>query len=340
MAAIPSLRTLDALTASGRARLKLARALHEPLLHALEILSEALANGRTLFVFGNDALLAEAALVGAAFARFRVETSALPRAARGEAGDVALILTTGDDHDAVAKLASAERDRRVATIIITDPAGARLRTVCDACLPVPGNDDSRPCDLRIGIALALGEGVRSAPNLADEVGSSSSDPAPEKELGLEVLCSLRETWREQGKVVVWTNGCFDLLHPGHLASFRAARSFGDVLVVGVNADASIQRAKGPGRPVFPLSHRVAMLSALEDVDYVLPFEEPTPAEVLARLRPDVHCKGRDYATPGATLPEREIVERYGGRIEFLDLVPGVSSSEWVRRIQSLPPAAK
>ena len=112
-----------------------------------------------------------------------------------------------------------------------------------------------------------------------------------------------------------------------------ARAHGDVLVVGVNDDDYVRRTKGEGRPIHVLDQRVALLSALEMVDYVLPFSEPTPAVVLERLRPDVHCKGMEYAPPnGAPIPEADVVRAYGGRIEFLPLVDGLSTTSIARRL--------
>jgi rfaE bifunctional protein nucleotidyltransferase chain/domain len=130
-----------------------------------------------------------------------------------------------------------------------------------------------------------------------------------------------------------TNGCFDLLHVGHVRNLRAARAFGDVLVVGVNDDASVRRLKGAGRPIVPAVERAELLAALWCVDAVVLFGEDTPMAALERLRPEVHCKGADYAPPaGKPIPEAAVVAAYGGRIEFLPLVPGISTSELARRI--------
>lgn len=147
------------------------------------------------------------------------------------------------------------------------------------------------------------------------------------------LLAVREAHRQAGQVVVWTNGCFDLLHPGHVASLQNARSLGDVLIVGLNSDLSVQANKGPSRPILTQQERAALLAGLECVDYVMIFDEPTPAEALARLQPDIHCKGAEYAPPhGRPVPERAIVEGYGGRIEYLPLVPGVSTTDLVGRV--------
>ncbi len=148
------------------------------------------------------------------------------------------------------------------------------------------------------------------------------------------LLRLRESARASGSVVVWTNGTFDLLHPGHLASLQQARALGDLLVVGVNSDRSVQAYKGPLRPILNQIERATMLAALECVSAIIVFDEETPSESLARLRPDIHCKGAEYAPPnGRPVPERVIVESYGGRIEYLPLVPGISTTEILKRIR-------
>lgn len=160
---------------------------------------------------------------------------------------------------------------------------------------------------------------------------------PPKVVTRERLLALREQWREQGKTVVWTNGCFDLFHFGHLHSLRAARTLGDVLVVGVNGDSSIARLKGASRPIVPAAERAEIVAALQVVDCVVIFDDLTPEHILAQLRPDVHCKGEEYAPPnGKPVPEAPVVESYGGRIAYLPLVPAVSTTSRVRRIRELP----
>jgi rfaE bifunctional protein nucleotidyltransferase chain/domain len=163
---------------------------------------------------------------------------------------------------------------------------------------------------------------------------SSLTTFPRKAVSWNTLLERRARARQEKKTVVWTNGCFDLLHVGHVRNLQAARSLGDVLVVGVNSDASVRQLKGPGRPLVPAAQRVEVLAALECVDYVVVFEELTPIAAIARLQPDVHCKGADYAPPdGKPIPEAPVVASYGGRIEFLSLVPCLSTSDLVRRIR-------
>ena len=154
-----------------------------------------------------------------------------------------------------------------------------------------------------------------------------------KLISVKRLIALRDRFRREHKTVVWSNGCFDMLHPGHVASLAAAKALGDVLIVGLNSDASVKAIKGPTRPVLNEIERALMLSALAVVDHVVIFEEPTPEPVLAILKPDIHTKGQEYAPPhGRPVPESATVLAYGGRMEYLPLVPGISTTELIRRI--------
>ena len=121
--------------------------------------------------------------------------------------------------------------------------------------------------------------------------------------------------RAEGRTVALANGCFDVLHAGHVRYLRGARAEADVLVVGVNGDASVRRLKGEGRPVMPGSDRATLVAALRDVDHVVVFPEDDVTALILALRPDVHCKGTDY-TP-ETVPERDVVRSYGGRIAIV-----------------------
>ena len=133
-----------------------------------------------------------------------------------------------------------------------------------------------------------------------------------KILSLEALRPLVTELKERGRQVVLANGCFDWLHVGHVRYLREARQLGDCLVVAVNADASVRALKGPPRPLMPQQERAEILAALSCVDYVLVFEELNVERVLRTLRPHIHCKGTDYSEQ--TVPEREVVLSYGGRI--------------------------
>ena len=135
--------------------------------------------------------------------------------------------------------------------------------------------------------------------------------------------------KRRGRRVVFTNGCFDLLHAGHVALLEAARRHGDVLVVGVNTDRSVRRLKGAGRPIVPLRERMEVLSALRSVDRVVPFGEATPARLIARIRPDVLVKGSDYRA--RDIVGRDTVLASGGRVVTVPLRRGRSTSELIRR---------
>jgi rfaE bifunctional protein nucleotidyltransferase chain/domain len=139
--------------------------------------------------------------------------------------------------------------------------------------------------------------------------------------------------QDAGHKVVFTNGCFDLLHLGHVRYLEAARSQGDALIVGVNTDASVSRLhKGPGRPVTPEADRARVLASLACVDQVVLFDEDTPLELITRLKPDVLVKGGDYQLH--EIVGREVVEARGGQVLALPFVPGYSTTALIERIRS------
>ena len=137
--------------------------------------------------------------------------------------------------------------------------------------------------------------------------------------------------KRNGLRLVFTNGCFDLLHPGHIRSLELARAMGDVLIVGLNSDASVRQLKGPGRPVLPERERAEILSALECVDAVIVFDDLTPRRVIAGLLPDVLAKGGDW--PGDQIVGREEVEAAGGRVVSIPVVPGYSTTAIIEKIR-------
>ncbi len=138
-------------------------------------------------------------------------------------------------------------------------------------------------------------------------------------------------WHRQGKKIVFTNGCFDLLHPGHIHYLQAAKELGDLLVVGLNDDASIRRLKGPTRPVNDLNHRSCMLAALKAVDLVVSFSEDTPLNLITALMPDVLVKGGDYA-PDDIVGAGEVRAR-GGEVIIIPFLEGHSSTGMIARIR-------
>lgn len=142
----------------------------------------------------------------------------------------------------------------------------------------------------------------------------------------------RQKLRESGLTLVFTNGCFDLLHPGHVRYLAEARALGDRLLVAVNADETVRRLKGEGRPLTPIAERLEMLAALRSVDYAVPFDEETPAEIIAAVVPDVLVKGGDWSVD--RIVGRDTVEKAGGRVLSLPFAPGYSTSLIVERIVS------
>lgn len=149
---------------------------------------------------------------------------------------------------------------------------------------------------------------------------------------LAEIRALRAAWAAQGKTVVLTNGCFDLLHIGHVRYLRQAKALGDVLVVGVNDDASVGRLKGPSRPIMCQEDRAEIVASLEAVDYAVILSEDTANALVTALRPEIYAKGGDYGQGGKALPEAGAVAEYGGRVELLPLVPGRSSTDLARQV--------
>jgi D-beta-D-heptose 7-phosphate kinase/D-beta-D-heptose 1-phosphate adenosyltransferase len=234
-------------------------------------------------------------------------------------------------------------------VVVVDSAGAtRLRGRRVANPDVNGAGDT----FLAAFALSLGGGAppRTAARLGIEaatlaVSRAGTTPVGFRELlqrlpedSLEVsgpLLGLEEDLervRRSGGKVVFTNGCFDLLHRGHLFLLREARKLGDMLVVGVNSDASARRVKGSGRPVMLEEDRVELLEALPCVDYVVVFDEDTPEALIRRVEPDLHVKGGDHADE--RLPEESVVEELGGEVVVLPLLPGRSASATIEHIRS------
>jgi D-beta-D-heptose 7-phosphate kinase / D-beta-D-heptose 1-phosphate adenosyltransferase len=203
----------------------------------------------------------------------------------------------------------------------------------------------------LGAALGCGLGFEAAARLANlaagivvgKLGTSTVSPDELRHAaalqsvdgGLKIrsrdsLAPLLAAARRQGRKVVFTNGCFDLLHVGHVRYLQKARQLGDLLVLGLNSDASIRRLKGPQRPLIGEEERAHILAALDCIDYVTIFDEDTPLELLEVLRPDILVKGGDY-TP-ETVVGKELVESYGGRVELIQFVDGKSTTGIIERI--------
>ena len=149
---------------------------------------------------------------------------------------------------------------------------------------------------------------------------------------LDDLIKIRSRLKKQGKKVVFTNGCFDLLHRGHIHLFTGAKKHGDILLVAVNDDSSVGRLKGPSRPIFPLDERLEILEAIETIDYLVPFSEDTPQKIIASLLPDILIKGGDWK-PEEVVGKSE-VEEAGGKVIIVPFLSSYSSSSLIDRIIS------
>ncbi|MGA8184419.1 MAG: D-glycero-beta-D-manno-heptose 1-phosphate adenylyltransferase [Terriglobia bacterium] len=154
-----------------------------------------------------------------------------------------------------------------------------------------------------------------------------------KRIPRAAAAALGERLRQEGRQVVFANGCFDLFHVGHVRYLEGARQQGDVLVVGVNSDRSVRQLKGEGRPLLPEDARAELLAAMECVDYVVIFDDLTAENILRDLRPDVHSKGTDYTE--ATVPEREVVRSWGGRVVIVGDPKDHSTRDVLARIAQL-----
>ena len=147
----------------------------------------------------------------------------------------------------------------------------------------------------------------------------------------EDAATLAESLHVSGQVVVFTNGCFDLLHRGHVEYLQRARGLGDFLFVGLNGDESVRRLKGAGRPILPETDRAEVLAALRAVDAVVIFSGDTAERLVEALRPNVYVKGGDWQTGARRPPEAAVVESYGGRVAYISYLPGHSTSEIIAR---------
>ncbi len=138
--------------------------------------------------------------------------------------------------------------------------------------------------------------------------------------------------RKKGKIIVATNGCFDILHVGHIRNLAAAKRMGDILIVGINSDASVKKNKGPARPIVPARERAEMLAALEAIDYVFIFSGKTPFTWIRKLKPDIHVKGGDVVAHPDFLTQKRAIEKVGGRFVILPHITGKSTTRIINKI--------
>ena len=168
---------------------------------------------------------------------------------------------------------------------------------------------------------------------SDHIAAMVPRNIDDKILDLDRAVETRQRLGSEGRCVVFTNGCYDLLHSGHVDYLDFARRQGDALVVGINSDASVRRIKGPSRPINAQDQRARVLAALEAVDYVVIFDQDEPVELISRILPDILVKGSDWAH---YVSGRDIVEKNGGRVVLAPLTPGYSTSNTLARIKEEP----
>ena len=294
---------------------------------------------------------------GADYRKYRGATLVSPN--RKEA-EVALGRPLEDDAAIAAGASELSEVNGIEAVVITlgaggihfrtaDGAEGRVATKARAVYDVTGAGDTVVAQL--ALHLGAGASLNDAVELANEaagvvvgrVGAATisreelsmrvraGEPLRGKVLGQEQLDELLDGWRAQGKHIVFTNGCFDVLHRGHVEYLRFAKQQGDVLLVGINDDESVRRLKGEERPLNALEDRLEVLAALEPVDAVVSFSEDTPKELVERVTPHVLVKGEDWAEKGVV--GREWVERHGGKVVLAPLIPGRSTTALLGKAQ-------
>ena len=294
---------------------------------------------------------------GSDFSKYRGATLITPNRAEFEAvvgpcADEAALVTLGTAlmHDLGLQALLITRGEQGMTLLRHHADPHHLPTHAREVYDVTGAGDTVIATL--AAALGAGYSLPEAANLANvaaglvvaKLGTATTTPAelvsalagtdepPRGVLAEDKLAQIIARARTGGERIVMTNGCFDLLHAGHVAYLEQARALGDRLIVAVNDDASVRGLKGDNRPVQPLSTRMAVLSALRAVDWVVPFSEPTPERLYCRLLPDILVKGGDYAP--SQLAGADCVSRNGGEVRILDFVPGESTTATIGRIHA------
>ena len=332
-------------------------------LAAGRLLASSLMAGGTALAFGNggsagDAQHFVAELVG----RFRHERRGLPAVALvtdsatmtgiandygyehvfrrqvealGRPGDVAIGITTSGRSANVLLALKQAREQGMATILIANEQAPR--DVADVVIGVPGATTAERQQLHLVVEHILAEFVddaRPPEAFVPQQDRGRAEPFDGRLLRPMQLAPLGAALRDTGHRIVWTNGVFDVLHPGHLALLEYARAQGDVLVVGLNSDRSTTTLKGPQRPMVSELDRARLVAALRPVDYVVVFDELDPVASLRRLCPHVHVKDDEYA--GRALPEDEVLAEIGIEMAFCPRLAGRSSTDLIARAASRP----
>ena len=246
----------------------------------------------------------------------------------------ALIVTRSSEGMSVI---TAEESTHIPTVAkeVYDVSGAGdtvVSTIAAAlAVGAPLVEAAKLANVAAGIVVAkLGTAVAHQSELLEEIHHQEIKKSESSIVSFEQAASMARLWQKNEQKVVFTNGCFDLLHPGHLALLRQARAAGHRLVVGLNTDASIKRLKGEDRPIQSEMARAVVLSSLELVDLVVLFDEDTPLKLIETIKPDILVKGADYAIDNVV--GAEFVQSYGGKVVLAELEPGQSTTNTVNKM--------
>lgn len=249
----------------------------------------------------------------------------------------AVLVTRGKDGMSVVAMGAAATHMRTAARQVFDVSGAGDTVVAALSLGLAAggglNDSAALANVAAGIVVGKrGTAVATAGEIIGALRHNDAQGEPRKIFSLEIATQLASEWRREGMKVAFTNGCFDLLHPGHLSLLDQARQTADRLIVGLNSDQSATRLKGPGRPVQGEAARATVLASLKSVDAVVIFGEDTPLQLIEALAPDVLVKGADYTED--TIVGADLVKRRGGAVVLATLLEGYSTTSTVERVAS------
>lgn len=250
--------------------------------------------------------------------------------ALGQPGDLLIAFSTSGRSRNVCQAVDAANELGMTTVGLTGMHGNELADLCDFSLKVPSSTTAHIQECHMAVCHLMCE-------IVDEtILTRTASGIPElrgKVVSLEDLLKMRPMWESTRQTLVWTNGCFDLLHIGHVRNLQQAKAIGDILVVGINSDESVRALKGANRPFVPEKERAEIVAALDCVDKVVVFNETTPERVIAALKPNIHCKGADYSgLSGKPMPESEVVTSYGGTVQLLPIEPGHSTTDLITKI--------
>jgi D-beta-D-heptose 7-phosphate kinase/D-beta-D-heptose 1-phosphate adenosyltransferase len=250
-----------------------------------------------------------------------------------EQADVqAVIITRGREGSTLVTRKKAQ-DFSARQVEIVDVTGAGDTVIATMALAVANglSIEGAASLANLAASLVVARFGAASVTLDEMVDSLNGQVRDNKCISFEEISSVLRNHRIAGHKIVFTNGCFDLFHAGHLDLLRQTSSLGEVTVVGINSDESVRRLKGPKRPIIALADRIAVLAALNFVDYIVPFSEDTPLNLIKEVQPDVLVKGEDWA--GKEVVGSDVVNARGGRVQFAKFVPGISTTSLIKKIR-------